>query len=177
MHIRRKATLAIVVGFPAVFAAAVAVPFSNISSANVPANEAAEEEGTFRLHKFEQPIGQESYAIKKEGDELQRSVSFQFNDLGDDVPLSAFARLSKDFTPYSMEIHGKMARGTPIDDTVLVEKERIHVSKSDLWSTYERPERYFGISTYAPVALQMMLVRKWQAAGRPKKLGTFPACV
>jgi imidazolonepropionase-like amidohydrolase len=175
MHIRRKATLAIVVGFPAVFAAAVAVPFSNISSANVPANEAAEEEGTFRLHKFEQPIGQESYAIKKEGDELQLSVSFQFNDRGEDVRLSAFARLSKDFTPHSMEIHGKMARGTPIDDTVLVEKDRILVRKNEMWRTFERPEQYFGISTYAPVALQMMLVRKWQAAGRPKKLGTFPA--
>src|SRR6266436_7254974 len=162
MHIRRKATLAIVVGFPAVFAAAVAVPFSNISSANVPANEAAEEEGTFRLHKFEQPIGQESYAIKKEGDELQLSISFHFNDRGEEVPLSAFVRLSKDLTPRSMEIHGDMARNTPIDDTVLVEKNRILVRNNDKWGAFDRPDQFFGISTYAPVALQMMLVRKWQ---------------
>jgi hypothetical protein len=166
--------LAILVVFSAAFAAAVAAPFSIFSRAQARADETSEE-GTFRLHKFEQPIGEESYVIKKDGDELQLSDSFHFNDRGQDVALRAFARLSKDLTPRSMEIHGDMARNTPIDDSILVERDKILVRQSENWGAFDRPDQFFGISTYAPIALQMMLVRKWQAAGRPKKLQTFPA--
>jgi len=82
------------------------------------------EEGTFRLHKFEQAIGEEKYSVQQDGDELQLSVTFHFNDRGQDVPLDAYLRMGRDFAPRSMEIHGDMARGTPIDDTVLVEQDR-----------------------------------------------------
>ena len=176
MHVSRKVAFALLTMSSAAFAIGVALPLSVFPGARSRADEMAEE-GSFRLHKFEQPIGQESYAIKKDGDELQLSASFHFNDRGQDVPLSAFVRLSRDFTPRSMEIHGQMARGTPIDDTVLVERDRILVRKNEKWQNFERPEQFFEISTYAPVALQMMLVRKWQATGRPKKMQTFPAGV
>src|SRR5260370_20633461 len=176
MHVGRKVKFAVLVVFSAAFAAAIAVFFSIFPAAHARASETTEE-GTFRLHKFEQPIGQESYAIKNHGDELQLSVSFHFNDRGQDVPLSAFVRLSTDLSPRSMEIHGDMARNTPIDDAILVEKDRILARKNEEWRSYERPEQFFGISTYAPVALQMMLVRKWQSAGQPKKMQTFPAGV
>src|SRR5438445_410297 len=176
MHARRRGIIAVPVLLLAAFAAAAAVSFSIFPSARARAEETAEK-GVFRLHKFEQPIGQESYAIKKEGDEMQLSVSFHFNDRGEEVPLSAFVRLSKDLTPRSMEMHGDRARNTPIDDSVLVEKDRILVRKNEKWHAFDRPEQFFGISTYAPVALQMMLVRKWQAAGRPKKMQTFPTGV
>jgi len=133
------------------------------------------EEGSFRLHKFEQPIGDEKFAVTQDGDELQLSVAFHFNDRGQDVSMSAFLRMSQDLVPRSMEVHGDMARGTPIDDTVLVEKDRILIRDRSDWRSTERPAQFFAIATYAPAALQMMLVRKWQAGGRPKKLQTFPA--
>jgi Amidohydrolase family len=133
------------------------------------------EEGNFRLHKFEQPIGEESYKVHKEGDELQLSDSFHFNDRGQDVPLNTYARWSKDLVPRWLEIHGDMARHIPIDDAVLVEKDKILTRTAEGWRTLERPARFFGIATYAPVALQMMLVRKWEASGRPMKMQTFPA--
>ena len=174
MRARRKVTFAVLALSCTAFAAAVAQRFSFFPGIHSSAGETVEE-GMFRLHKFEQPIGQETYTIKKEGDEVRLSVSFHFNDRGEDVPLSAFVRMGKDFTPRSMEIHGKMARGTPIDDTATVEKDRILVRRNDDWQNFERPEQFFAISTYAPVALQMMLVRKWQAGGRPRKMQTFPA--
>jgi imidazolonepropionase-like amidohydrolase len=174
MHVKRRRTIVVLVFFSAAFAAAAAVSFSIFPSARARAEETAEE-GTFRLYKFEQPIGQENYAIKKDRDELQLSVSFHFNDRGQEVPLSAFVRMSEDLTPRSMEVHGEMARNTPIDDSVLVEKNRILVRNNEKWNVFDRPDQFFGISTYAPVALQMMLVRKWQAAGRRKKMQTFPA--
>jgi hypothetical protein len=176
MHVMRRGTIAVLALCLAAFAAAAAISFSIFPKARARADETIEE-GTFRLHKFEQPIGQESYAVKKDGDELQLSDSFHFNDRGQDVALRAFARLSKDLTPRSMEIHGDMARNTPIDDSILVEKDRILVRNNEKWGAFDRPDQFFGIFTYAPVALQMMLVRKWQAAGRPKKLQAFPAGV
>ena len=176
MLLGRRSRSTVLVLIPASLVVALAVRFSILPAARARADEPAEQ-GTFRLHKFEQPIGEESYAIKKDGDELQLSASFHFNDRGRDVPLRAFARLSSDLTPRSMEIHGDMARGTPIDDTVLVEKEKILVRKNGEWGSFRKSEPFFGISTYAPAALQMMLVRKWQAAGRPKKMQTFPAGV
>jgi hypothetical protein len=133
------------------------------------------EEGTFRLHKFEQPIGEEKYSLLREGDELQLAVSFHFNDRGQDVPLSAFVRMTQDLAPRSMEVHGDMARGTPIDDTVLVEPDKILTRINDDWRSSERPAQFFTIATYAPAALQMMLLRRWQTAGRAKKFETFPA--
>ena len=133
------------------------------------------EEGVLRLHKFEQPIGEEKYSVQQAGDELQLSVTFHFNDRGQDVPLDAYVRIGRDFVPRSMEIHGNVARGTPIDDTVLVEQRRILMRNRNEWHASERPSEFFTIAAYAPAALQMMLIRKWQAAGRPKKLQTFPA--
>ena len=133
------------------------------------------EEGTFRLHKFEQPIGEEKYSVQQDGDELQLSVTFHFNDRGQNVPLDAYLRVSRDFVPLSMEIHGDIARGTPIDETVLVEQGRILTRNRNDWHASERPSQFFTIAAYAPATLQMMLIRKWQAAGRPKKLQTFPA--
>src|SRR5215472_9293150 len=133
------------------------------------------EQGTFRLHKFEQPIGEEKYSVQQDGDELQFSIRFHFNDRGQDVPLDAYVRMGRDFVPRSMEIHGDMARGTPIDDTVIVEQGRILTRNRNDWHASERPSQFFTIAAYAPVTLQTMLIRKWQAAGRPKKLQTFPA--
>lgn len=133
------------------------------------------EEGNFRLHKFEQPIGEESYKVHEDGDELQLSDSFHFNDRGRDVSLNAYARWSKDLVPRSLEIHGDMARNIPIDDAVVVEKDKILTRTAEGWRTFERPAHFFGIAAYAPAALQMMLVRKWEVAGRPKKMQTFPA--
>src|SRR6516225_4195359 len=133
------------------------------------------EEGTFRLHKFEQALGEEKYSVQQDGDELQLSVTFHFNDRGQDVPLDAYVRMGRDFAPRSMEIHGDMARGTPIDDTVLVEQDRILTRNRNEWHASARPPQFFTIAAYAPATFQMMLIRKWQMAGRPKKLQTFPA--
>jgi len=154
---------------------ALALLASLVAAANGQPRATADEEGTFRLHKFEQPIGEEKYSLKEEGDELQLAVNFHFNDRGQDVPLDAYVRFGRDFVPRSMEIHGDVARGTPIDDAVLVEQGRILVRDRNEWRASEPPSQFFTIAGYAPAALQMMLIRRWQAVGQPKKLQTFSA--
>jgi hypothetical protein len=170
---RRELFLALF-GFGCAFAAALSAwPLSVTSSRPRPT--ALVEEGNFRLHKFEQPIGEEKYSLQQDGDELQLSINFHFNDRGQDVPLATYLRMGRDFVTRSMEIHGDIARGTPLDETVLVEQRNILMRKGNVWHAFERPAQFFTIAGYAPATLQMMLIRKWQAAGRPKKLQTFPA--
>jgi imidazolonepropionase-like amidohydrolase len=173
MVTRRRKPYVVLFGVAVAFVAALSIWPQPGANARPPATTV--EEGTFRLHKFEQPIGEEKYTVQREGDELQLAVSFRFNDRGQDVPLSAFVRMAQDLAPRSMEIHGDMARGTPIDDAVLVENDKVLTRTNADWRISERPEQFFTIATYAPAALQMMLLRKWHTAGRPKKLQTFPA--
>ena len=116
---RRKVFLAWL-GVGCAFAAALSAWPSPTRNAR-PRPTAIVEEGIFRLHKFEQLIGEEKYSAQQNGDELQLSVTFHFNDCGQEVALDAYLRVGRDSVPLSMEIHGNMARGTPIDETVLVE--------------------------------------------------------
>src|SRR5215469_14849749 len=52
----------------------------------------AVERGKFRLHKFEQPIGEETYEIAREGDSVLVKSDFTFTDRGTPVPLKATLR-------------------------------------------------------------------------------------
>ena len=51
---------------------------------------AAVESGKFRLHKFQQEIGEETYEIARTGDSLLVKSNFKFTDRGTPVSLTAF---------------------------------------------------------------------------------------
>jgi hypothetical protein len=71
------------------------------------------ERGKFRLHKFEQPIGEETYEIRRDGNSLATKIDFQFTDRGTAASLSATSRGAVDSTPESFEIKGKTSRKVP----------------------------------------------------------------
>lgn len=133
------------------------------------------EQGKFRLHKFEQAIGEESYQISQDGSSLLVASDFKFTDRNTAVPLSATLKLASDLTPEEFEVKGKNSRLSAIDDAVLVAGDKIHVRQEKSERDETRPERFFTIAGYAPTAMQMMLLRYWQAHGRPDRLKTFPS--
>src|ERR1700729_2340957 len=47
------------------------------------------EQGKFILHKFEQPIGEETYQVTRDGDALNVKIDFKFTDRSTAVPLTA----------------------------------------------------------------------------------------
>src|SRR5580658_9788930 len=59
---------------------------------SAPANPAPLEQGKFILHKFEQPIGEETYQITRDGDSLDAKIDFKFTDRSSPVPLTAAFR-------------------------------------------------------------------------------------
>src|SRR5579859_123368 len=124
------------------------------------------EQGAFNLHKFEQLIGCETYTLTPAQGEVVLKSDFKFTDRGSAVPLTATLTMAKDLTPRDFQIKGKISRFSSIENAV-------H-GRSAGTVTIPPGENFFDIQGYAPVAVQMMLVRYWRSHGSPKTLKTLP---
>jgi imidazolonepropionase-like amidohydrolase len=132
------------------------------------------ERGIFRLHKMEQPIGEETYEIVRDGESVIVRVNFEFTDRGTPVPLAATFHATADLTPEKFEIKGKTSRQSDIDEAVEVSAEKVRLRNHDQWTEGTRPQQFFTIAGYAPAAMQMLLVRYWATHGSPAELETLP---
>jgi imidazolonepropionase-like amidohydrolase len=164
-----------------VFSAAIALSAPVLAQASpaqtnrVQASPAPVEQGKFILHKFEQPIGEETYEVTKDGDSLNVKMDFKFTDRGTPVPMNASFRGAADLTPQSFEIKGKNSRTTTIDDAVEVQASTVRVRDRDKWTESARPAQFFTIAGYAPATMQMLMVRYWATHGSPAQLATLPS--
>jgi len=105
------------------------------------------ERGSFRLHKMESPIGRETYSIQRDGNQLVMESDFLFRDRGTSVPLKSTLEMAPDYAAARLRIQGKTSRFSTIDQTLV-------------------PPGY-TIAAYAPVSVQMAMVRYWASHGRP----------
>lgn len=133
------------------------------------------ETGTFRLHKFLQPIGQETYQISRDGGTLTTTVDFKFTDRGSAVPLKATLQTNPAFQPTKFEIKGQTSRSSRIDDTVEVTDATATIREEKSTRTAHVPDHYFTIAGYAPATVQMLMMRYWSGAGKPGTLSTLPS--
>ena len=134
------------------------------------------ERGKFTLHKFEQPIGEETYEIRREGDSLAIKVDFKFTDRGTAVPLSVTFKSGADLTPKAFDIKGRTARSVSIDESVNVENGKVQLRSRDTRTEEDAPTGpFFTIAGYAPTTMQMLMVRYWTAHGSPSQLATLPS--
>ncbi len=137
---------------------------------------AAVEQGKFILHKFEQPIGEETYEIKHDGESIAAKVDFKFTDRSEAVPLSTTFRGAPDLTPQNFEIKGKTARNVEIDEAVNIVDGKVHFRTRDKQSELASPASpFFTIAGYAPATMQMLMVRYWASHGKPAELATLPS--
>lgn len=133
------------------------------------------EQGKFILHKIEQPIGEETYEIHRDGDVLAAQINFKFTDRSSPVPLSTTFRSAQDLTPKSFEIKGRTARRVSIDETVSIDGGTVHLRTRDRHTDAAVPSRpFFTIAGYAPTTMQMLMVRYWAAHGSPSELPALP---
>jgi imidazolonepropionase-like amidohydrolase len=135
----------------------------------------ANESGKFTLHKFEQPIGEETYTIAHDGGSLTLKTDFAFTDRGTKVPLSATLKAADDYTPQSFIIKGKTSRISDIDSDVELNGSNATIRQGKDTRSVAAPQSFFTISGYAPVAMQMALIRYWRAHGSPAQLAMLPA--
>src|SRR6266581_5615931 len=99
------------------------------------------ESGKFRLHKFEQLIGEENYTIKRDGDSLVVTSTFQFTDRGRRVPLASELRTRPDLTPASFNIKGNVSRFSTIDSSVEIKDRSATVREDKATRQAAVPER------------------------------------
>ena len=163
------------VAFSTIFFAVISPLSPQTSASSAPPADSSTVEGKFRLHKFEQAIGEERYTIQQNAGAVEVASSFEFTDRGSRVSLTAKLRAAADLTPAFFSIQGDVARGTSIDASVEAFQGGIRVRLEKDSRESARPAQFFFIEGYAPAVMQMMLVRYWDGAGRPKSLATFPA--
>jgi len=134
------------------------------------------EQGKFTLHKFEQPLGEETYEIRRDGDSLFVKIDFKFTDRSSPVPLSTTFRGAQDLTPQSFQIKGRTARPVSIDESVSIDGSTVHLRTRDKQSDSAAPSGpFFTIAGYAPTTMQMLMVRYWASHGSPTQLATLPS--
>ena len=133
------------------------------------------EQGKFRLHKMELPIGEETYQVTRDGSSLSVKMDFKFTDRGTAVPLAATFRAGRDFTPEAFEIKGSTSRQSVIDEEVEVQAGRVRIRNHEKWTESATPQQFFTIAGYAPATMQMFLVRYWATHGSPAQLAAFPS--
>ena len=138
------------------------------------AQQPAPEKGLFQLHKFEQPIGEESYEITRTGDSISVKIDFKFTDRGTAVPLTATFRGASDLTPQEFVIKGKNSRLSEIDQAVEITPGKVRLRDRDKWTEISAPSQFFTIAGYAPTTMQMLMVRYWAMHGSPAQLATLP---
>ncbi len=125
---------------------------------------------------MEQPIGEESYQVVKNGDSLAVTMDFKFTDRGTPVPLTASFQCAPDLAPQHFQIKGKTSRQSGIDEEVAIDSDKVRVRSRDKWTEAVRPTQpFFTIAGYAPATMQMLLVRYWATHGSPADLTTLPS--
>ncbi len=148
-------------------------PVASLSQDAAPA--VSTDTGRFRLHKFEQPIGEETYTIARDADTLTLKSDFAFTDRGSKVLLTATLRAAADYTPQSFVIKGGTSRISTIDTDVEINGAKATIRQGHDTRTIATPQSFFAIAGYAPVAMQMALLRYWRAHGSPAQLPTLPS--
>jgi imidazolonepropionase-like amidohydrolase len=145
------------------------------SSAQTSADVTLVEQGKFTLHKFERPIGEETYEIRRDGDSIAAKIDFKFTDRGTAVPLSVTFRGAPDLTPQAFEIKGRTARPISIDEALTIADAKVHLRNRDKETDDSLPSGpFFTIAGYAPTTMQMLMVRYWATHGSPAQLTTLP---
>lgn len=155
------------------FALAFCLIFSTITQAQNNASPVVET-GKFRLHKFQQEIGEETYEITRTGDLLVVRSNFKFTDRGTPVPLTATLKTKQDFTPEAFEIKGNTARPSKIDTSISVSGSSVAIREGSETRQANAPAKFFMIAGYAPVVVQQTMMRYLAAHKIKGALETLP---
>ena len=131
------------------------------------------ERGTVRLHYLQLPVGYERYEVSRDGEDRVLKSEFDFTDRGGRVQLAATLRMGPDWAPRWFQARGKSYRFVNVDSEVSLEGSSAAVRSRSETSRVETSGPVFTIDGYAPFAVQMMLLRYWNANGRPRVLATL----
>jgi imidazolonepropionase-like amidohydrolase len=120
------------------------------------------ETGTFSIHMILHAIGEERYEIAQDSGGLALKTSSEYSDRGMKRTAEASLRMKPDYTPLVYE-SPTPARRIAIAATAAIDE-------GPATRTADLPARYFTIFGPSPFAIQLAMMRYWQAHGRPARL-------
>ncbi len=155
----------------------VTAPAQDKPAARAPTATQIVERGTFHIFETKQVQGEESYEVTRNDGGLVVESKFNLPYWGEEVrpSLTATLRTSRDLTPQSFEIKGVKATEAEIDTSVEVRGRVADVREGGRTRREGVPKRFFTLAGYAPVTLEMMLVRYWLSHPQKGPLKTFPS--
>lgn len=135
------------------------------------------ESGKFRIYETKQLMGEESYEIRREPGRVVVKVKFDLPFWGEDQKpsLNATLRMKSDLTPELFEIKGIRPLEVPIDTSVTVRGNSATVREDKLTRQAPVSGNFFTLAGYAPVTIEMMMVRYWLKHGLKTPLKLLPA--
>jgi imidazolonepropionase-like amidohydrolase len=141
-----------------------------------PATTSARDTTSFRLYKFQQPIGIEtSISARRPDGVTEIRTNFSFTDRQTSVPLASILTLGKDGSPLRFQVWGSTSRTTKVDDLVTVQGRSVEIDQSGQKRTVPAPPLFFVASGYAPVAVTEQLWIYWSNRARPAVVSLFPS--
>jgi imidazolonepropionase-like amidohydrolase len=117
------------------------------------------ERGKFLLYDLKQVMGEESYEITPDGDALVIKSSFAAPYLELEKPLTATLRVRRDLTPERFEITGMKPSKSQVDTSIEIKGRTATVREGKQSREVDVPDHFFTVAGYAPLAIEMMLVR------------------
>jgi predicted amidohydrolase len=130
--------------------------------------------GSFIIHKFAQPIGRESYTVKRSGNGVTYLIDFHYTDRGSPVKLRDSIHFTTKGEPVSYRIRGGTSRFSNVNDSVVFEDGIAHLKVDDSSYTETLKGIYFPVAGYSPATAQMLLIQYWKKHRFPEKIFTPP---
>lgn len=122
------------------------------------------ESGKFRVYELKQVQGEETYEITRGPDGLVVKARLDLPFWGEELKplLNATLRMKEDLTPEQFEIKGIRPLEVRIDTSITVQGKTARVDEGNAGARQMAvPENFFTLAGYAPVTMEMMLVRYW----------------
>jgi imidazolonepropionase-like amidohydrolase len=117
------------------------------------------ERGKYILYDLKQVMGEESYEITPDGDALVVKSTFAAPYLELEKPLAATLRLRQDLTPERFEVAGMKPSKSQVDISVEIKGRTATVREGKQTREVDVPDHFFTAAGYAPLAIEMLLVR------------------
>ncbi|AIE85206.1 amidohydrolase family protein [Fimbriimonas ginsengisoli] len=130
---------------------------------------------SWRLYKYEQPIGQETAAFKPHPLFLtQIQTDFAFTDRSSPVKLTASITTVRGAVT-ELTVKGQTARPTTINREIHVHGNEATWAEKGIEQKIAVPAKYAVSSGYAPIAGQEAMLQYWNSIGRPSSLANLPS--
>ena len=135
---------------------------------------ATPDSGSIRVHLLGHAIGTERYAIRSEGGAFALTDTFEFVDRGGRIQLASSLRFTPAFEPLHLRSVGRTYRFVNVDAEVDVEGRTARVRNLGDSANVSVSSSFFTVAGYAPLELQALLIRYWEAHGRPATIVAVP---